>query len=84
MNLLVSTLSNVFVASVVYLMVSAYALRWMIDEEKVKDEGAKLFRAVTPPRHILTPLGVRIWWSRLIVLAVGLACLAGSFYFRGV
>ena len=78
----VHTLSIAFIACFVYLMVSAYALRWMIDADKVKDEGTKLFRAVTPPRRILTPVGARIWWSRIVALGLGLACLIGSFYFR--
>lgn len=79
------TLSVIFIVCFIYLMVSAYGLRFMVDKQKVlaNDEGARIFWHVTPPRAVLTPLGVKVWWSRLIALAVGLVALGAVFYVRG-
>jgi hypothetical protein len=79
------TLSITFIVCFVYLMVSAYGLRFLVDKQKVvaNDEGARIFRHITPPRAVLTPLGVKIWWSRLFALAVGLIALGAVFYVRG-
>jgi len=74
--------SVLFILGVTYLMASAYALRWMIDEEKIKVGGAKIFRAITPPREVLTPVGVKIWWSRWIAGAATIVFLGLSFHFR--
>jgi hypothetical protein len=82
MNALAKVCSLVFIGCFVYLMISAYALRWMIDEAKVKDAAATVFRAVTPPRAVLTPLGRKIWISRWIALAAGLLFLGLTFALR--
>lgn len=76
------TCTVLFVACFTYAMIASYVLRWMIDEEKIKTSGMKLFRSITPPRDVLTPRGKGVWWSKWMALGISLLFLALSVYFH--
>ena len=80
MKTVADSFSIVSIACFIYLMVAGYALRWMIDGEKIKSHGARTFRAMTLPRGVLTPAGVKIWWSRWIAGAGCVIFIVLSYY----
>ena len=81
MKILAQIFSITGIVCFFYLMISAYRLRWMIDTNKIKAGDARLFRAITPPKEVLTSLGVKVWWSRWIVLPITIGCFIASYNF---
>jgi hypothetical protein len=80
MNFVADLCSIIFIALFSYVMVGAYLLRWMIDDSKVRDSGAKIFRHIAPPRDVLTDRGVKVWWSRWFALVGALVFLFLSYF----
>lgn len=82
MKLIVAkALTVVFITGFMYVFVASQVLRRFIDPEKVRNlrDASEVFRPRTPPPEILTSFGVKIWWSRWIVLILALGALGGSY-----
>lgn len=82
METLAVTSAYLFLGCIGYVMLSSFALRFMVDDESVKKIGARALRSALPPREVLTPVGKKIWMSRWVVLAAGLVFMALAYNLR--
>lgn len=80
MKLVADIFSVLFIALFIYALVASHFLRWMIDKKKFQQVDLSYFRSWSPPLQVLTPTGVKIWWSRWCALGVSFVFLAARIY----
>jgi hypothetical protein len=82
MLILAKAMSVTFIVLFTYAMLSSYLLRRFIDERKSREHNYErsVFYGITPPPRILTAVGVKIWWSKWISLALSLVALSCSIF----
>ncbi len=80
MKLVADIFSVLFIALFIYALIASQLLRRVIDKKKFQQAELSSFRAWSPPLEVLTPAGVKIWWSRWLALGFSFLFLAARIY----